>query len=900
MTLPRTRLLARLFTSEPRLVRLCAPPGYGKSSLARLFARRFDRHAICECMGAAGTVDFASRAMSALAGESQAGGDSVALARLRLHATEADSATWSRALLEAWKVRQEHSLFILEHAEAIAEDGGVLALVGDMLAARPPERVILISSRVALPLRISHYLAPHQILTLSRNELRFDSEEAASVFEGTDLAPEVISRIVQLAEGWPIVLLLLALFAQYDANIEKLIDRLADVASADLHEYLANEVLSAFTPDMMSTMLATAAIRNASLEDITAATGIRHAAPIIDRLLRLPGFISSETGAYQTHPLVLGALRARHGVDLTNDLFRAAHEYERSGDFLRAAELYDGYGDPEAAAAALDRLPAAVLQQPSFRLIDVLAKIKMSTLCAYPNLWIATLPYRRQNVNAHRLYDEALSLLQSIAPDASPPLRRRLRVRLAMLAQELEKVAEARALLEATDPPGSFDESPEEQRLVLMTSAIIAAKQGRFAEADEFVDESDAVQGARHVRFETERGQIAMEKARLLGDWHSVLKMSEEALYAAQRSGVTSRIIDAARAVASAAWYCNDDARVMAANQMLEDCGDAEVRVFARCIDAALSRGTIDAPARVLQVARWHAALATTNIEQAKDLFDEAIEGIDRVENDFLRIVIRVGAALLLSTQRRRLLEARVIAQHIESPPLQASLELLIDSAEPSDYGVFKYIAARVARSPLKVRQDVLYVDVLRGQVRRGAELLHVSDRGFELLVALALLPAGTSKEELAGAIWPGLDSEAALNTLKMRVSRTRAQVAEKEAIQSTKRGYALSERVAIDVREFERLLRTVRGAEALGDPVRRQVQETIRTIGARKRGYTADWAWFAPHSAHLDELQHDLELVLAKDALRRDGPAMAYRAAERTIDPDRHPETSYELKTSH
>ena len=871
MTLPRTRLLARLSASEPRLVRLVAPPGFGKSSLARLFARRFDRHAICDCAGTGDPIDFAGRALSALASESQSG-DAIALVRLRLHATGADFATWNRALLEAWKARQENSLFILEHAEAIAENPGVLGLLADLLAARPPERVILLSSRDAVPLRVGHYLAPHQVLTLGRNELRFDDDEANGIFAGTEVSSETIGRIVRLADGSPIVLLLLALFAQYDANVDKLVDRLAEIEPGRRHEHLLNDVLSAFTPDMLATTLAAAAIPNASLEDVSAATGIRHATPIVDRLLRLPGFISSETGAYQTHPLLLAALRTRYGPDLSGTLFRAARQYERAGEFLRAAELYNAYGDEEAAATALDLLPASTLQYPAPRLIDVLARIQVSTLCANPGLWIALLPYRRQSVEPARLYEEGSKLLQSLEADAPASLQRRLRVRLAMLAQELEKFSEARVLLQA-GAPAATEDAPDEQRLVLMTSAIVAAKRGRFAEADRFADESDAVQGARYLRFEAEREQIAMEKARFLGEWHDLLKMAEEALYAAQRSGITSRIVAAARMVAWAAWFCNDDARVTAVQQMLEDCGDGESRAVARCVDALLSREKIDAAGSVLNLARWHAALATSDAGYAAELFDGAIDEIDAAENDFARLAVRACAALLLPGERRRLLEARVIAQHVESPPLQASLELLIDSAEPNDYGIFKYLAARVARSPLKVRRHVLAVEVARGEVRRGSDAVHVSDRGLELLVALALAPAGARREDLANAIWPGLDGDAALNALKMCVSRTRAQLGEKEAISSTKSGYALGERVALDVREFEKLLRGVRGAEVLSDSLRRQVADAERSLADRDRAYAAGWTWFAPHSAHLDDLQRELRLVLARDSLRRDEP---------------------------
>jgi DNA-binding winged helix-turn-helix (wHTH) protein len=303
--------------------------------------------------------------------------------------------------------------------------------------------------------------------------------------------------------------------------------------------------------------------------------------------------------------------------------------------------------------------------------------------------------------------------------------------------------------------------------------------------------------------------------------------------------------------VAQAAWYCDDDTRVGAANQLLEDCG------------------------RAPQAPSWHAAFSATGVEEAKALFDEAIVALDELENGFQRIAVRVATALLLPTQRRRLLEARVIAQRIESPPLQASLELLIDSPEPSDYGIFRNLATRVARSPLKVSADALYIDVVRGEVRRGGEVLHVSDRGFELLAALALLPAGTSKEELAAAIWPSLDGEAALNTLKMCVSRARAQVGERDAILSTKGGYALSERVAIDIRDFERTLRSARGVQTLSSAIRRQIEAAARALGARQRGHTAGWAWFGTHANHLDDLQHELMLALAQDSLRRDDVAL-------------------------
>lgn len=887
MDLPHTRLLTRLAASDSRLIRLVAPPGYGKSRLARHFARRFERFAVCDLQGTGGVVGFAHRGLQALATEGQERGESPALTRLRLHAADADPAAWRRALLDAWKTRRERALFILENADAVAADAEVRELLGDLLAARPARRVLLLSSREPISLAVAHYLAPHEVVEITQDELRFEPSDVERMFEGMQLRGAIVERVVRLAAGRPFVLFLLARFAHYEANFEEVIAVLGDIAPERLFHWLTAEVLSALTPDMMSAMLATAALPRASVDDVAAATGIRNARSVLERLLRLPGFLSLEAGEYHMHPLLRDALRGRHAPELDGFVLRAARENERLGEYLRAAELYTVSGDEPRAAAALERLPAAELEQPSLRLIDGLAGVSRATLCAHPKLWIATLPYRRDTVAAAELYDAGVALLREM-PTPTTAVARHLGVRLAMLAHDLERLAEARALIEASLRTATPAERPEVRRAALITAALIAVKGGRLADAERYVEECDAVAGARHLRFDAERAQIALSKARLHGDWKTLLATSEDALVAAHRSGVTPRIIAAARSVAAAAWLCNDDARAASAHRLLEDCADDGVRGFSAAVAAALagSRAEDEAftrhePAaatpypvspRIAHVARWHAALETPDGGHASTLFDAAIAGLDTVENDFLRIAVRVSAGLLLRAQRHRLLEARTIAQHVESPPLQASLELLCDSHGAGGYGMFSLVAARVARSPLNVRREELALDVVRARVRRGAEVLHVADRGLELLAALALLPAGTSKDALAAAIWPELEGDAALNSLKVCVSRTRAQVGDKDVIFSTKRGYVLSERVVVDIDEYERLARGLRDAERLSEPVRRQVAEAagaLLAFDANRRSPHAEWAWFAAFAPRIEDLRDAISSV----APERDRP---------------------------
>ena len=166
----------------------------------------------------------------------------------------------------------------------------------------------------------------------------------------------------------------------------------------------------------------------------------------------------------------------------------------------------------------------------------------------------------------------------------------------------------------------------------------------------------------------------------------------------------------------------------------------------------------------------------------------------------------------------------------------------------------------------MKARHDRLLIDVAHGQVRRGSEVLHVSDRGLELLVALVLFEGGTGSEELASAIWPALDRKAAVNALKMCVSRTRAQLGDRDAIQNARNGYVLGDRVDSDVHEIARLLHSVRGTGVLGESLRQQIQQALATWGERQPIHVTGWVWFTPYAAHLAEMRRELAQFVYKN----------------------------------
>ena len=180
------------------------------------------------------------------------------------------------------------------------------------------------------------------------------------------------------------------------------------------------------------------------------------------------------------------------------------------------------------------------------------------------------------------------------------------------------------------------------------------------------------------------------------------------------------------------------------------------------------SREKTDAAPGVLNVARWHAALATSDAGYAARTLRRAIDEIDAAENDFARLAVRVVlgvAAAGTTAASARGAGDRASRSSRRRCKLRSSCSSTPPNRTTTESSSILRRGSRVRR--LKVRRHVLAVDVMRGEVRRGSEAVHVSDRGLELLVALALAPAGARREDLAARSGPG-------STARRRSTRSR------------------------------------------------------------------------------------------------------------------------------
>jgi ATP/maltotriose-dependent transcriptional regulator MalT len=131
--------------------------------------------------------------------------------------------------LEAWKTPVSGATFVFENAEHIARNASAREFFARLLTHRPEGRNIVICSRESLRVHLTRFAPPHEILTLRAEDLAFDRSELAMLFRSQATDPVLLSRIMQLSQGWPIAVFLLKRFAN-EGRIETLLESLVDVA----------------------------------------------------------------------------------------------------------------------------------------------------------------------------------------------------------------------------------------------------------------------------------------------------------------------------------------------------------------------------------------------------------------------------------------------------------------------------------------------------------------------------------------------------------------------------------------------------------------------------------------------------------------------------------------------
>ena len=481
-------LVGRVLAAAPRALVLTAPAGYGKSTFVREFAQAFPRAAFCDCDIARDGDGLARAVVDALA----AGSPELALevARVRLAQAAGGEPELAAAL---WSRGDETDLFVFENADALREIGGARELLERLAVAAPAGRVLAFCTRRPLPLALSRAIGRARVVTIEAEQLRLDPGAVVALAAEYGVGEREAREVARLGEGWPMVSRLLLGLAG-SGRLERLAAGLDDVAFEELYDYLADAVVAALPGAIADALMIAGAVPGATLEDLRLALGERFDALVERRLLALP-FVGREGAGYAVHPLVRALLVARYPERMGDAAERALAAHEARGNGVRAAQIALVQGDARRAARLLDRLPTYLRTSTALPACEqIVAQLGPALIAQYPNLWIATIPFRRYAVALDTYVQEARTVYHCLPVESEPQLRLDARLQLVNALYSVGEVDESERLVEEAFEEFAVPSASRAQLLVY--TASLRGLQGRYAEAGLLRREAAAIRPA--------------------------------------------------------------------------------------------------------------------------------------------------------------------------------------------------------------------------------------------------------------------------------------------------------------------------------------------------------------------------------------------------------------------
>ena len=197
-----------------------------------------------------------------------------------------------------------------------------------LISLRPPNLVLVVSTRVDPPFRLGRLRVRDQLTEVRADDLRFDTDEASWLLdaETTGLRPDAVDRLHERTEGWAAGLVLAGLSLRNEDDVDDFVDSFHgdDQLVAD---YLTDELLDSVDPDERRRLL------EVSILD-------RLSGPLIDEVCGTDGGADWLTDLATSNQLVIALDRTGTWYrfhHLLQDLLRA--ELERSSS-ERSAELH--------------------------------------------------------------------------------------------------------------------------------------------------------------------------------------------------------------------------------------------------------------------------------------------------------------------------------------------------------------------------------------------------------------------------------------------------------------------------------------------------------------------------------------------------------------------------------
>ncbi len=381
-----------------RLALVCAPAGYGKTTVAAAAIERLGLESIWYKLDVLDhdPVVFLASLTEALRQRFADFGDAI---RERLRTTA--EAPFPVEHLQAMFVtecerrvdRDVH--IVLDDYHEAAESVELNRTLDYLLADLPGSLRFIVLTRYDPAFSVHRMRVAGDVAAVGAEALRFDAEQAAAVLaarSGRRPRRELVERLVALTEGWPASIVLAGLALEW-LDLGSLELSLADPRlKQDIYSYLAEQVYRREDAPTRSFLKRTCCLENITAELANRLAGTDAAHRYLAHLAanRVFTFATSEEGAYRYHNLFRDFLRQRYLQEEGEPAFRrlqheTAAALEDVGETEMAVELYLNANQPLDALAVVARGGEAGLEGlPSERLRSWLGRLPAEAGAAEP------------------------------------------------------------------------------------------------------------------------------------------------------------------------------------------------------------------------------------------------------------------------------------------------------------------------------------------------------------------------------------------------------------------------------------------------------------------------------------------------------------------------------------
>jgi DNA-binding SARP family transcriptional activator len=879
------RLAARVASGDPRVIVLAAPAGYGKGSFLRDYATRVGPLLTCT-LPEPGKGDASRVILDALVAEDTHRVRRSAADRLAQR-TESASSNSRAALRREWPVPGGGQLFVLRDVAGALSTPAGADLFAELVAALPEGRVLAISARAALAPALAQIAARADATALTAAELALTPEATVEVALDAGLPVGDGAAIYGLAGGWPLVSRLIARLLHEGEQLVELAEAVELLDAPAVLGFVAHRTVARLDDVTRDALIVTTLLREASHRDLIRILGDAYDDLGFARLAGLP-FVMSAGDRIAVHPEVGAMLDARFAHLFTALYERTLGALTGDGRYVDAAQIALERGDVARAASIIDAAPSytdAVVPLAEYeRIID---RLDRKVLTRYPNLWIATIPYRSYAVDRTTHLHEAETVYYCLPSRSTPEQRALALMPLASAYWNVGRLGEVRRLLtEALE--GFARESPSARASLLNFTAWLDGMDGRFARARELASEASSLAHAAFAENQTLH-YIDMHEAAYRGQHDRLLAIVDESLR--RTDDLPAFRANVALNGALFAWVNGDDEAFFRYVSIIETTLTPGLeRGFAPVVDAA--RGlTIDTNDEyvwpvIRAVAQLFRLGNAPDATAALDAARQAAHGADGRGDPYTQILAYAALHVLQTGAARAEAGAKLAAvvAPVEGDEMRAAVGALLKGGPAGILELF--VRRRVLRERSDATPSRFVVELLAGRVTRDGAAVRLSDKEFELLALLGSTHGPVSRDRIGEALWDHLDPEEWPNNLKVTLSRLRSKLGMRDAVMATDARYSLSPLIDVDLRRAETLVREC-AAERLDDTKRRELESILTAFASGGVDRYDRFTWVQPLQARMNDLLCRAGAVLAGDALagERWSEALRYAADVTAID---------------